>query len=682
MKKKVILALTACALCFTTGAITVSALETQEKSRKNLYYAPDVIVDYQDYSEDSVPTAVKDVKYKIFSAYAEDVYGNELPVTSKVYIHYSEPNKSLVTLEEGYATPKHYGTYTVEYSACDEFGNIGYATYNFICKDTEELSLVLEGEFDTSVQVGTLAQLPTYSYTNGLGNVSVEISATNNVGITYDLTGKDAFVPFYTGEYTITYACKDYNLTTTKSYTLNVTENGNSIIYEEPTMLKYFIVGKQYTMPVAECYSFTTGAPVRVDPSISVKYGDGAYQEISGNTFTPTTAGDITFKYAVPGDYKEYSCKAVDVLSQHNTLDIRKYFYAQTAVVRANYDSITFEAKTENERVEFVNTVESHEFDFIFSIPKGYDKFSALNLFLVSAVDESNSLKITYSKSGEKSKITINDTAIYKCDESFASDGTITVSYSEQDKTVRFGTGLKINLSDFIGFNDEKVYFSFSLEGLEGKAGINAVKIANQILSDAVSDDFEPRVYFDTYANGYERIGNTITVNRIFVCDVLDPNFEVKYCIKDPKGRYVVDVNGLTLNEDNADYTKAYSFIATEYGNYMVNMYVCDSIGNEKLYAYAIKVDDSQGPAVALKSEMKDYLKVGEAFTVSELSIVDDKSEIFEIYAYIIKPNMLTETVNVGKAYSFGNAGQYVLCYVVKDEAGNTAILTHTFAVS
>ena len=681
MKKKIILALAVCAISVTASAITVSAFEAQKENRKNLNYAPDVIVDYQEYSQDNIPVAIKDVKYKIFPAYAEDVYGNELDVTAKVYIHYFEPNKSLVTLKDGYATPEYCGTYTVEYTAWDEFGNIGHATYNFICENREKLALSLEGEFDSSVQVGTSAQIQDFTYANGVGNVSVEVSATNGAGVTYDLTDKTSFIPLYTGEYTVMYTCKDYNFTVMQSYTLNVTENSNSLIYEEPNLLKYFIVGKQYTLPTATCYSFTTGSPVRVNPSIFVKYGNEEYQEISGTTFTPTTAGDITFKYSVVGDDREYSCKAVNVLSQDDTLDMKKYFYSATAKVTANYDSITFEAKTEGEKVEFINPVESHVFDFIFAIPNGYDNFSTLNLFLVSSVDESRTLKISYSRLGGKSKIIINDGESYKCDESFDSDGTITVSYSEKDNTLRFGTGLKIDLGNFVGFDDEKVYFSFSFEGIEGKSGINAVKLANQILCDAISDDFEPRVYFDTYAKGYEEIGNTVTIDRIFVCDVLDPNFEVKYSIKNQRGDYVVDVNGLVLNENNTDYTKAYTFVAAEYGNYMVNMYVCDSTGNEKLYAYAIKVDDLQGPAIRLDVALKDRLEIGETFTVSNLTITDNKSEKFEVYAYVIKPNMLTETVKVGSSYSFGKAGEYVLCYVVKDEAGNTSVLTHTFIV-
>ena len=681
MKKKLILSLMAGALFCAMGAITVSAATAQKGNRKNLHYAPDVTVVYGNYSEDSVPSAVKDVKYKIFSASAEDVYGNELPVTSKVYIHYSEPNKSLVTLEDGYAMPKYYGTYTVEYSACDEFGNIGYATYNFTCEDAEELSISLVGEFDSSVQVGTSAQIQSYAYANGIGNVSVEVSATNGAGVKYDLTDKTLFVPLYTGEYTITYVCKDYNLIATQSYTLSVTGNDNSIIYEEPTLPKYFIVGKNYSLPTATCYSFTTGSPVNVNPSIFVKYGNAGYQELNGSVFTPTSAGDITLKYSVAGDYREYSAKAVDVLSNSNTLEIKKYFYSQTTVAKENYDSITFEANMEGERVEFINPVESHAFDFIFSIPKGYNNYSTLNLFLVSSIDDTNVLKIAYTKLGDKSKVTINDGDSYKCSESFSSDGTITVSYSEKTKTLRFGSGLKIDLSNFIGFNDERVYFSFSLEGIEGKSGVNAVKIANQILSDAISDDFEPRVYFDTYANGYEEIGKTIKVDRIFVCDVLDPNYEVKYSIKTPSGKYVVDVNGVTLNEENTDYTKAYSFVATEYGNYMVNMYVCDSIGNEKLYAYAIRVEDLQGPTIALKSELKTNLKIGETFTVSELTITDNKSEKFEIYAYVIKPSMLTATVEIGSTYSFSKAGEYVLCYIVKDENGNATAISHKFIV-
>lgn len=677
MKKRLITTLAIVALFCMTFAITVFAVSAQNGNEKNLGYPPSITIDYGNYSKDDIPSAIKEVPYKIFSADAEDVYGNELAVTAKVYIHYLEPNKSLVTLDDGYAMPKYYGTYTVEYSARDKFGNVGYATYDFTCADLEKLSLTLDGEYTKTVAVGNEAIIKGYSFENNIGDVVVTITAINENGEKQDLTGKTSFVPFYTGNYTIVYECKDYNVTASQSYVLPVTENSNSIIAVEPTLLKYYIVGKKYSLPTAECYSFASGAPVSVEPTISVKYGNGEYQEVT-DTFTATAAGDITFKYSVTGDSKEYSAKAIDV-GTNGSFDLTKYFYSDSAVASAQPDCITYEVKN-NKSIDFINLVESHEFDFIFSIPNGYNNFSALNLFLTSSVDSDKSLKISYAKSGDTSIVTINDEFAYKCDESFAYTSSIAVNYVDDDNVLNFGS-LKISLDKFDGFDNEKVYFSFSLEGINGKSGINVIKIANQIFSDSAVDEVMPKVYFDTYPNGVETIGNTITVERIYVFDVLDPDFTVSYSIKSPSGKYVVDINGVTLNGDNASYENDYSFVGNEYGKYVVTMYVCDSSDNEETYAYSITVADVEGPTVSLKSELKGSLKIGEAFKVCELNVKDDKSEEFVISAYIIKPSMMTETVEIGKSYSFDKKGSYVLGYVVQDESGNSTVLLHTFIV-
>lgn len=678
MKKRLITISAIVALLCMTFVITVFAVSAQNENEKNLGYTPSVTVDYGNYSKDDIPSAIKEVPYKIFSADAEDVYGNELAVNAKVYIHYLEPNKSLVTLDDGYAMPKYYGTYTVEYSARDKFGNVGYATYDFTCADLEKLSLTLSGEYTQTVAVGNEATIKGYSFENNIGEVAVTITAINENGEKEDLTGKTSFVPFYTGNYAIVYECKDYNLTATQSYVLTVTENGNSIIAVEPTLLKYYIVGKKYSLPTAECYSFASGAPVVVEPMISVKYGDGEYQEVT-DTFTAAAAGDITFKYSVTGDSKEYSAKAIDV-GVNGSLNLTKYFYSDSAVASAQPDRITYEVKNDGESIDFINLVESHEFDFIFSIPSGYNNFSTLNLFLTSSVDSDKSLKISYAKSGDASTVTINDEFSYKCDESFAYASSITVNYIDDDNVLNFGS-LKISLDKFEGFSNEKVYFSFSLEGINGKSGIDVIKIVNQIFSDSAVDEVAPKVYFDTYSNGVETIGNTIIVERIYVFDVLDTDFTVAYSIKSPSGNYVVDVNGVTLNGANASYEKQYSFVGNEYGKYVVTMYVCDSSDNEETYAYSITVADVEGPTVSLKSELKSNLKIGEAFKVCELNVTDDKSEKFEISAYIVKPSMMTETVEIGKSYSFSKKGQYVLGYVVRDESGNSTILLHTFIV-
>ena len=149
MKKKIILALAICSLILTAGVATVYASSVSD-TRTNLRYMPDITIDYGEYSEENIPAAVKDEPYRIFPVYAEDVYGNELTVTVKAYIHYHERTKSLVTVENGCVIPRYFGIYTVEYSARDEFGNVGYAAYNFNCDPIERLS-------DTSMKMPSVA---------------------------------------------------------------------------------------------------------------------------------------------------------------------------------------------------------------------------------------------------------------------------------------------------------------------------------------------------------------------------------------------------------------------------------------------------------------------------------------------------------------------------------------------
>ena len=135
------------------------------------------------------------------------------------------------------------------------------------------------------------------------------------------------------------------------------------------------------------------------------------------------------------------------------------------------------------------------------------------------------------------------------------------------------------------------------------------------------------------------------------------------------------------MDKANARYDTAYTFKAKEIGSYSVEMIAKDSSENRAFYAYAIKVVDAEAPTVSLKDSMPTEVNVGTSITVSDLSIFDNVSEEFEVYACIFTPRGKSEDVELGKAYKLSMTGKYRLCYVVTDKAGNVTVLYHNITV-
>lgn len=673
-----------CILTTAIGAIGAVAEQQGTTSEKVDYkYNPDIIIDWEGYTEENVPIALKDVPYRVFSAQAEDVYGENLVVSKKVFLHYNENTKSLITLENDTVIPKYYGMYTVEYTAMDEFGNVNVATYDFECADYKKLSMECVGGATTAL-AGYETEIADIAYQNANGNVSIKATATLKGGdIVYDLTNKASFIPDYAGEYTVAFACSDYTTTVANSYTLTVSAHNTPLFAGDVNVPSYFIVGKEYTLPTAQGYQYATGKPIAITPTVAVKEGINKITEIDNYKFTASQVGDLTIIYRLGENVLTYPAKAVDVgYNNPEKFNIGKYFYSDSAIVSVNTNAGYVSTEVDGARVEFINDLDSRGFEFGFNVANNGANFEKLNFYLTDSMNPSISLKISLRKIDETtSAVSINDGIESKFGYSFYSTATINLQYDEQANSIAFGSDFKFKLEDFEGFSSGKLQFAFEFVGVAGIAKIAVNNVNNQAIYAMQSDTIAPQVWFQTHRGGVKQVGGMITVEGIAVCDVLDPDYEVSYCIKRPNGEYVIDENGLVLSSENTDYTKDYTFRAIEYGFYIVEITAKDFSGNMARFEYTINVDDIESPVVELQTQMPKEIKVGEALIISNVNVFDNISEECSIEVDVITPLMITVDVEADKAYSFTAKGTYYVCYIIKDAKGNTTIITHDFKV-
>ena len=681
--KKMLLAGCLFLSAFAVSGTAVAIAENDSGDSRNLGYAPDITVNWGDFSPETVPDAVKDMPYQVFTAEAEDVYGNEIAVKTRVYLHYYTPNKTIVSLKNHTVTPVNYGFYTVEYTAKDEFGNANVVTYDFSCDNTEKLSVSI-GEIQATALAGTETQIADYTYENEIGFVTTKITATHTGGkAVYDLTGKTSFVPLQLGEYTIEYACTDYNLTVKESYTLVVEKNENPVFLERCNMPKYFIVGKKYTLPKVAAYQFSIDKPVPVDPLITVKVGKDKVKELDGYEFIPEKEGDLKIVYTIfcgeNSQTQEYSAHAVDVGEVGDTFDIANYFYSTTALLNTTQECVHVLTETDGAKVDFIQPLFSRSFSFDFAATLQDANFKALNLYLKDSQDESVQLKITYGNPGRSNAyISVNDGR-----ENGMKVGSFlqTIAYDEALNAVKIGATESVACpNDFKGFPSGKIYFSFELSGVKSRSAIDLYAINNHMLLETGGDDFAPQIFFDIPDTNKFRIGDLITLSDLKVGDVLDSDVTVAYDVFAPDETNVISEEGVLL-QGKIDYTRKYTFRATQLGEYRVRVSATDSVGNRQVYAFVVSVEDLTAPTVTLREKLPTELKVGEILTVSDIMVKDDLSTTFKTSIVLIAPMGEHKELAVGGKVKFTAAGVYKLYYMVTDESDNTTTLCYTITV-
>ncbi|MBQ3505805.1 MAG: hypothetical protein IJA89_03415 [Clostridia bacterium] len=677
--------------------IAVASAETStpvsETTSVNVAYEPEIFVDWGDYAADNVPNAVCDKAYRVFDATAEDVYGEKIDVQTKVWLHYTESTKSLITVKDHTVMPTLYGIYTVEYVARDYYGNVKIYTYDFVCEESQPFALTISS-VEENTFVGYETQIATASFVNANGFVTERVTASlDGSDISYDITGETSFVPMYAGTYTVTYEYSDYNETATKSYQLNVEKHNDPVFFENAPLNKYYIVGKTYELPTVKAYQFDTGAPVAVTPEISVAVNTGKAKKIgTDRVFTPTKAGKLTVSYVVRYDGNErvqtYEVQAIDVgYEDENAFDISKYFYSDDANISIRSNEIMVTTEREGAKVDFVNALAAHKIEFDFAIAQGGNHFDKMDIWLTDSVDPSVALQISYIRSGAKeSLLSVNGSRGAKTGTNFYNTSTLGFIYSEKTMTAALGKAsvkiaTTVNGEEFSGFPSGKVNLSFSVSQVSGRSTLYIYRLNNQAFYNQPSDSIGPEIYFYSYAGGECLVGDMITVDRCWAGDVLDTDFKIEYAIKAPDGSYVIDENGLLLSEDNAKYDTAYTFRIRQQGSYTVQMTAMDGAGNKTFYSYAITVIDGVSPKVALKTEMPEEIKVGDIITVSDLTIIDDVSKECSVFAFLYTPRLHGEEVKIGDTFSPSYAGEYAIAYMVTDGAGNVTMLYHYFKV-
>lgn len=690
-KKIIIVAALTTISSLAIGVANVSAIATAkvaENTKINYEIQPEITVDMPSGFENELPNAVLNKSYDVPTASAIDVYGDELTVQTALYAHYYSETRSLIQIENNAFIPTFYGVYTVCYTASDVFGNAAVETFDIVCQEKLPLMATV-GQASGEYFVGREIEVADISFENAIGETLVEVTAIC-AQASYRMEN-GCFTPEYEGEYTIEYVYSDYSETNKISYTIIVQANETPIFNSEITLPDYFILGATYALPTVEGKAYRNNAIYSVAPSISARYSNFDYAEdIVDGAFTPCITGDVVIKYELncfgKSETKEYSVKVVDV-NFNGAMKMEKYFYADEDVgLNATSYGVEITTLKDGASAEFINSVLSRTLTMTLGISDEDNNFTGLDIYLTDAEDELNKVKISFEATDGNAKIIVNDVDYAYASIAFDAARNVPFEYFNAARTISLAGSAEIEVKEtlsgdsFEGFG-EFIMVKYVMRGVTGRSTFSVYSIDNQTFSNEKGDGMRPYIYFSTYKEGNRLVGDLIEIERIYVADILDPNYTVQYYVLDPSGKFVVSLDGEQLDMDT-DHTQEYSFIATEKGKYTVYMEVSDSVGNKELYAYSINVIDTQAPDIVL-SGVKSEVKAGKSINLAMATVTDDitSAEEIKVFVVVICPNWETVMAENGKEFAPDQYGTYTVYYYVTDGDGNVAMQSYQFTV-
>ncbi len=671
-------------------AIWVNGLTKAEENPVELVGAtaddPTLSVDTDGYSFEETPYAIVGTPYRVFSCTAEDMLGRSIAVKTKVFNHYYSDGKIQCSLENGAFTPSGEGYYTVEYSASDAWGRETVFVYDVQAIKTTAVSVDKPANSEAG-KAGSKAQVKALSYQNASGRFEYSVTAVNDeYGVSYELDDELSFLPMYAGEYELIYSYHDYITSGEVRSTMTVSATETPVIFGDVNIPKYMITGNRYALPEIEAYSFINGYPVSLCARIFVSGDTNRAEELNaGEVFEAKDEGKINFEYRLSFKGHEssvvYTTTVVDV-GYNTEFKMDKYFYGESATVAVNNSGASITTSSED-KIDFINPVLAKEIQMLMSFSTMHNDFNKLSIWLTDSVDSDIVVKYSIIKNGPLSVLSLNDNMVNVLSSkvSFSSADTFSFEYFEETKTITlnelnpFVVDKTLGGEEFNGFPSGFAYISYSAEDIQSEITFNVSRINNQLIYNMSGDGVAPHIIYSTYQYGYHKVGDTVKLDSLYVCDVLSSEFTVEYSVLTPENKVLIK---------DLDYKKDYHFTAKSVGSYIVSIVVNDAKGNKKTYSYGITVVDSEAPRIQIDTVAKKEYKQNDKFTVVGATYTDnlDPSDSLIKYICVMDPEMRTYAVNAGDSIKLEKKGIYTVYYYAVDTSGNMTLESYDLTVS
>ena len=619
------------------------------------------------------------VETKIPEAVAYDASGIKSDVDYTVWYNYSDANsRRAIAINDGKFLAKEMGTYTVEYSAEDVYGNKTKKLLELVAfkKSDSGISLNLDGKL-TEVEVGSSVNLANYVVNSVCKNYSVKIFVTSPSGQTMDITSSaQAYNLEEVGNYTVRYECSDAYYDGEYSYSFASVESDKAVFEKRSIPApEYYIEGATYSVENVGAYRYKVGGKELVSVKAYASYDGGEYKEISTDGFRVEKAASVKLKLAEIGNESNYieseEIKIVDV-GYNGDLDVAKYFTGDFNGVAKNDYTVFTSTKNGTAAMKFINPLLVSNFSFTFSVDKDA-AVGGVDLILRDYYDRTKSAVISLNDGdGEAKNVSINGIS-YAMSESWKGNVyEITCDGTE----VRFnGAAAKVDL----GLTTDLCLFDVSFRSVRKGFLFNLSALCNQPFGSQTYDDVKPMVSA-ILPPMVVSVNDEYITDIPLVADVLSPSankclLTVYYIASDDSDVEVfTDADGKPMRELSADTNYVVRF--TKYGTYTFTYSYTDGSGKRGELQQLVYVYDLIAPTIKFKNEPTSVIGVSIGKEISALEVVAEdnltKTEdlIFWTIIYDERGRFITATQG---NYVLKGKGRYTVYIHCKDEGGNAS---------
>ena len=663
---------------------------------------PALVVDFGEYTEQTIPYGVVGEAYRLFNATALDENISDKNVACQVYYNYGASNKTLITVEDNAFIPEYVGVYTLVYTVTDDFGNKAEKAVNVTVVE-EALALAFEVTSETGI-AGVMTpiakpNLLTFDERMGKAKICVTISRGETEDVVYNgllENFEDVEYCFMRiGEWKISYTLSDYSRSLTKDVLCNVTAEKNVIFakFEDLIMDKYFVSGNTYILPKVEVASFIGEKTAYTDAKIKVVYDGGKTEELTSNLFTPNVENGNKVTIVYYDETDESVCisgeKEIYSIENEHGLDMSKLFISNEALISASPTCI-LATMAGNSTIELLNKQDAQNFSVVFNLLENSGKFNAFHMLLTDSENADIQVKLSFKnlrntefmESGNVLAYVNGDLSMtYALTYSFSglTSERFNIKYKNSINTFTVGkTSIVVDktLSDdtFAGFPSKSVYVTFESEIVgEGQAEFYSVNA--QTLSVATSEQGKPVITMLTNYRSSYRVNEVIDTSIAFGIDAIGGYSQATITlINYETGEKVKSLDGKEISALNADVS--YSVKLDAYGEYLVRYNTVDRFGNKGAITYSFYVEDDVPPTIEIVGNVQKAATVNSRFMLPEGYVWDDAS-INEVFVIIRDPYGKDVCIDVSKGYTFTKKGTHKITLGVFDGNGNMATIVY-----
>ena len=486
-----------------------------------------------DTGEGEIPCGVVGVEYPLFDATAVDGLIGVVDVEKRVYYTYHGKAYDVAVTGNSFL-PEYAGEYEIVYSARDRSGNVAERTIAVTVQpenyyESSPMGVRLEEDYVAAVKTGERVFVAAVEEIfGGAGRVTCDVSVTDGNGNTVDVSG-GVFRPLTAGEYTVTYALKDYlSQTATQSYAVTVAAHDGVVFKTEELVLPTAILtGIEYDLPLLEAVDFGGGSAQFKTTTLTVTDQNGKKIEAKDGVFVVTDRAveSVTLTYACPDtDAKESYTLPVKMTTDENGLiNFDSYFYGVNAAVSQGDEGISLKTSAAGSSVEFLREILAETFSFTLDVDTGTTgSLKTFSVLVYEGGDKSKCIRFTISRDGDGALVSVNGEKQTVIAGSFTgvSGYSLGLAYRGYEKSFidKEGNQLAVlktweNGAPFEGFTSKTARVKIVFEELEGEAGLIIKQINKQSFlassrADTVGAD---SIYSETVGGNYS-VGDVVTV--------------------------------------------------------------------------------------------------------------------------------------------------------------------------